>query len=208
MPARLPTQRKTPFAIDPRPLDECATSMAGLLAFSRVLRSLQVPGLIEANLPLKERQRGQAVAEYVEAILLLQLAGGTCPEDMSRFQAEAALQRGLGFAFPTPSAVRKFLNRFDDPHLAALRPSRKRQRSFIVPRSEAVQGLQRVQQGTVHQIARRYQQQQHAQTIATIDADATIIESHKRSAFPHYEGGRGYQPLVAVWAEPNPDLLT
>ena len=34
-----------------------------------------------------------------------------------------------------------------------------------------------------------------------MDQDATIIESHKRAALPHYEGGRGYQPLVAVWAE-------
>lgn len=203
MPARLPTQRKTPFAIDPRPLDECATSLAGLLAFSRVLRSLQVPGLIEANLPLKERQRGQAVAEYVEAIILLQLAGGTCPEDMTRFRTEAALQRGLGFEFPTPSAVRKFLSRFHDPRLESLRPSRNRQRSFIVPCSEAIEGLQRVQQGTVHQIVRRYKAQKQPQSIATIDADATIIESHKRNAFAHYEGGRGYQPLLAVWAEPD-----
>lgn len=203
MPARLPIQSKTPFAIDPRPLDECATALAGLLAFSRVLRSLHVPGLIEANLPLKERQRGQAVAEYVEAIILLQLAGGTCPEDMTRFGAETALQRGLGFEFPTPSAVRKFLSRFHDPQLEKLRPARERQRSFIVPCTEAIQGLQRVQQGTVHEIARRYKAQQRAQCIATIDADATIIESHKRNAFPHYEGGRGYQPLLAVWSEPD-----
>ena len=201
MPARLPTQRKTPFIIDPRPLDECATAFAGLLAYSRALRSLQVPGLVEANLLLKERERGQAVAEYVEAIVLLQLAGGTCPEDLTHFRAEAALQRGLGFAFPTPSAVRKFLGRFHDPRLDLLRPNRQRQRSFIVPSSAAVQGLQRVQEGTVHQIVRRYAAQQRAPSIATVDADATIIESHKRSALPHYEGGRGYQPLLAVWSE-------
>lgn len=201
MPARLPTQRKTPFAIDPRPLDECATALAGLLVCSRALRSLQVPGLVDANLALKERHRGQAVAEYVEAIVLLQLAGGTCPEDMARFRSETALQRGLGFEFPTPSAVRKFLNRFDDPQLEALRPARQRQRSFIVPASEAVQGLQRVMQGAVHQIVRRYLAQRRPQSIATVDADATIIESHKRTALPHYEGGRGYQPLLAVWAE-------
>jgi len=37
--------------------------------------------------------------------------------------------------------------------------------------------------------------------IATVDQDATIIESHKENALSHYEGGRGYQPMVAVWAE-------
>ena len=34
-----------------------------------------------------------------------------------------------------------------------------------------------------------------------MDQDATIIESHKEKALAHYEGGRGYQPMVAVWAE-------
>jgi hypothetical protein len=36
---------------------------------------------------------------------------------------------------------------------------------------------------------------------ATLDLDATIIESHKRDALPHYKGGRGYQPTAVVWAE-------
>jgi hypothetical protein len=34
-----------------------------------------------------------------------------------------------------------------------------------------------------------------------VEGDATIIESHKREAQPHYEGGRGYQPVVAYWVE-------
>jgi hypothetical protein len=37
--------------------------------------------------------------------------------------------------------------------------------------------------------------------VATVDQDATIIESHKQAAYSHYEEGRGYQPMVAVWAE-------
>ena len=38
-------------------------------------------------------------------------------------------------------------------------------------------------------------------TRATIDHDGTIIEAHKRDAKVAYEGTRGSQPLVAVWAE-------
>jgi hypothetical protein len=33
--------------------------------------------------------------------------------------------------------------------------------------------------------------------------DATVIESWKREAKPTYEGGSGYQPMVALWAEMN-----
>src|SRR2546428_14186221 len=47
----------------------------------------------------------------------------------------------------------------------------------------------------------RLVQQGQPQRIATIDQDATIIESHKQAAYYHYEEGRGYQPMVAVWAE-------
>lgn len=34
-----------------------------------------------------------------------------------------------------------------------------------------------------------------------MDQDATIIESHKQQALRTYEGERGYQPMLAVWAE-------
>lgn len=55
--------------------------------------------------------------------------------------------------------------------------------------------------GQFRRIAKRYAARGQAQRIATIDLDATIIESHKASALRHYAGGRGYQPMVAVWAE-------
>src|SRR5258708_6328150 len=39
------------------------------------------------------------------------------------------------------------------------------------------------------------------QKIATVDQDTTIIESRKQEALHTYEGPRGYQPMLAVWAE-------
>src|SRR5262249_44434616 len=39
------------------------------------------------------------------------------------------------------------------------------------------------------------------QRIATVDQAAMIIESHKRQALRTYEGMRGNQPMLAVWAE-------
>ena len=35
----------------------------------------------------------------------------------------------------------------------------------------------------------------------TLDVDAHLVESRKRTALPTYEGYRGYQPLLAQWAE-------
>lgn len=201
MPARIPTQYKSPFAIDPRPLDEMASPHAGLLASSRAFRSLKLPALIEANLHLKQRQRGPSDAQYIETLVLLQTFGGDCPEDVFRLAGDVCLERGLGFAIPKVGAVRSFMNRFHDEELAKSRPSREVQKSFIMPSSVPVQGLQNVQVGMVRHIARLYKEQGRAIRIATVDQDATIIESHKDGALPHYEGGRGYQPMVAVWAE-------
>jgi Transposase DDE domain group 1 len=201
MSARLPTQAKSPFVLDARPLQEMSSPHAGLLATSRAFRSLQLPGLIAANLLLKQRQRGYAEAEFIEALVLLQTAGGDCPEDIQLLTGDSCLDRGLGFAIPKVSALRTFLERFHDADLEEARPPRAQQKSFILPSSRAVQALQQVQAGGVQQIAKLYAQQGRSLTIATVDQDATIIESHKQAALPHYEGGRGYQPMVAVWAE-------
>jgi hypothetical protein len=201
MSARLPLQAKTPFVLDPRPLEEAASPHAGALATSRVFRSLGLPDLIAANLPLRKRQRGFDESQMIESITLLQTIGGDCPEDIRLLVQDPCLERGLGYRPPKATALRGFLERFHDEKLEALRPPRSEQKSFIVPSSEPVQGLQNVQAGVVRRIARRYAEQGQAQRIATIDQDATIIESHKAAAQAHYEGGRGYQPMVAVWAE-------
>src|SRR5208282_648103 len=201
MSARLPLLRKTPFVLDPRPLEEATSPHAGLLSVSRAYRSLGLPALIEANLPLRKRQRGHGEGEMVESGILLQIVGGECPEDIHLLANDSCLERGLGYCPPKATALREFLELFHDKDLEKLRPARAEQKSFIFPASQAIQGFQQVLAGSVHQIAKRYAQQGQPQRIATVDQDATIIGSHKRSALWHYEGGRGYQPMVAVWAE-------
>lgn len=201
MSARLPLQAKTPFVLDPRPLEEASSPHAGALALSRVYRALGLPSLVAANLRLRQRQRGFDESQMVETILLLQTIGGDCPEDVRLLAEDPCLERGLGYTPPKATALRTFLERFHDEKLEALRPARQEQKSFIVPSSDPVQRLQDVQAGAVRRIAKHYAEQGQAQRIATIDQDATIIESHKAAALAHYEGGRGYQPMVAVWAE-------
>lgn len=42
---------------------------------------------------------------------------------------------------------------------------------------------------------------QKPQRIATLDFDATVIHSSKRSAKRAHDGERGYQPVLVPWAE-------
>jgi len=201
MPAPIPLLNKSPFAFDPRPLEEMGSSHAGLLATSRALRSLNLGGLVSANLQLKNRQRGFSEGQMVESLVLLQTLGGDCPDDIAMLEEDPCLVRGLGYTPPKASAARAFLNRFHDEELAALRPPREVQKSFILPASAPQQGLDRVLAGMVGKIARLFKKNGQEQRIATVDQDATIIESHKKSALSHYDKGRGYQPMVALWSE-------
>ena len=192
---------KTPFQLDTAPLREAASPHAGALATSRVFRSLGFPDLISDHLQLRERRRGFSEDQMIETILMLQTIGGDCPDDVHLLAADTCLERGLGYQPPKPTALRGFLDRFHDQSLEQQRPAREQQLSFIVPSSAPVQGLQQVLAGGVHRIAALYEQHGQRLSIATIDQDATIVESHKKAAYAHYQGGRGYQPMIALWAE-------
>jgi hypothetical protein len=201
MSARLPILHKTPFVLDPRPLAEASSPHVGALAVSRAFRSLGMPDLLIANLKLRKRQRGFSEGQMIESVVLLQTIGGECPEDIRLLAQDPCLERGLGYRPPKVTAVREFLELFHDETLEELRPSRDEQKSFILPSSGPVAALSQVQSGCVRRIAKLYEQQGQSQGIATIDQDATIIESHKQAALAHYDDGRGYQPMVALWAE-------
>src|SRR5271154_4984036 len=112
MSARLPLLHKTPFVLDPRPLEEATSSHAGLLSVSRAYRSLGLPALIEANLPLRQRQRGFSEGQMIEASILLQIVGGECPEDIHLLAHDSCLERGLGYCPPKATALREFLELF------------------------------------------------------------------------------------------------
>ena len=69
-----------------------------------------------------------------------------------------------------------------------------RQASYIPEETAALRGWAAVNRDVVMEFGRRTKDQ-----IATIDLDATIIESWKREAPPTYKGFTGYQPMLAVW---------
>jgi hypothetical protein len=192
---------KTPFAIDPHPLAGACSARAGLSAVSRVFRSLNLPGVCEANLGgLKARKRGLEAGAMIESLLLLHAAGGDCMDDMDRLGEDQGLSRMLGYPLPASRSVRDFLERFHDPARvgeAERRAQGQQQLAFIPEPTEALEGLARLLTASARNAARAM----GPWTIATVDEDATLIESHKRTAKTTYEGYRGYQPMLSVWAE-------
>ncbi len=69
--------------------------------------------------------------------------------------------------------------------------------SYIPSGSETLRGLAQVNQDLVQAVGRRCADQR----AATIDVDATVIESWKREAQVACQGQTGYQPVLALWPE-------
>ena len=165
----------------------------------QTFRTLGLSASIERNVVVKERARGFNESEVVESLVLLHAAGGDCVDDLRRLKADEGLEVMLGHAIPSPEMVRGFLERFhSNDAIETAKAQRKPEQIAFIPKETApLDGLARVNDDLVREVGRRVPEQR----IATVDADATIQESRKREALPHYEGGRGYQPQVAVWAE-------
>jgi hypothetical protein len=122
-------------------------------------------------------------------------------QDMEQLRNDSSVTKMLGYAAPSERCVADFLESFHDPEkVAQARAEAQRQQrlSFIPKETPALVGLADVARGVVRAIVARSDQ---PATRATVDQDATIIESHKREAQWTYEGTRGYQPMLAVWAE-------
>lgn len=194
-----PAEGEFLFEIDPEPLEESLTAYAGVPLLLRTARSLDVPGSVRRHVSFKQRQRGLDEASYVESFLVLNAVGGGCLEDFDRLREDAGLKQMLGHEMPSPEAARKFLYQFHDAEKVtqAQRELPAGQVSYIPEESIALRGLAQVNQDLVQRIGQRCPEQK----IATIDLDATVIESWKREAQATYQGGKGYQPMLALWAE-------
>jgi hypothetical protein len=198
-PKRSPAEGELPFEYDWEPAEEVLTAYAGVPLSVRAIRSFDVPGSVKRHLHLKQRQRGFDEATYVESFLVLNALGGDCLEDFDRLREDAGLGEMLGHELPSPEAARKFLYAFHDEERIEQAQAELPvgQVSYIPSESEALRALAQVNQELVQTIGRRCAEQK----IATVDLDATVIESWKREAKPTYEGCTGYQPMLALWAE-------
>lgn len=195
-----PTQQPLGFDYDEGHNEQKLTAWAGIPLLLQAFRSLDLPRSVERNVRIKQRQRGLDEASYVESFVILNAAGGECLEDFAHLRQDG-LKDLIGHDLPSPEAARKFLYQFHDEELIEQAQQRllPNQTSYIPEETAALQGLGQVNTDVVRELAKRGEPQK----IATIDLDSTVIESWKQQAQPTYQGGRGYQPMLAVWAEMN-----
>ena len=171
------------------------TPHAGVALFLELGRRSGVIAAAERHLPAKKSAKGLRQGELVEAFVLLSALGGECLDDFAGLRRDRGLAALLGYDLPAAATARQWLERtFHEPARLEARPT---QGSFIPAEAVGLAGLREV----VRHSARTYVAAVQPGPEVTLDVDAHLVESSKRSALPTYEGYRGYQPLLVAWAE-------
>ena len=116
--------------------------------------------------------------------MLLLAAGGQCMDDLKVLRADGALRRLLGgFQFVLPDAFRRFLYLFHDQgkiEAAKKKAAEADQKAYIPQENEALEDLARVNTALVRAVAAHGKGRR-----ATLDHDATVIDSHNAEALWH-----------------------
>lgn len=192
------------------------TALSGLAPFLDLAVGSGLAGSMRRNLSACGEQ-GWTDEQTVMSLLLLNLAGGECVDDLEHLNADEGFgkllrwcenhglprrvrremkkrwRKGRERSVVSPSVARRYLSAFHDESQERLREAGK---AFIPKPNEHLLGLRRVNAefvGFVQGCSRRL--------LATLDLDATLVETSKRDALFCYKHFRAYQPLNVWWAE-------
>ena len=210
------TQGLLPFQYESEAGEAGLTGLAGLPLYLELWRAAGLEQSVARHVAVSGSQ-GWSDRQMVSALVLLNLAGGEGLDDLDRLEADGGLCRLVRAAdahgrtrrerraearrwrrqrsrtLPSPHATGRWLTGFHD---AGEEARREAGRAFIPASSEGVAGLWRVNGDLLQAV-----QAQHPAAQATLDMDATLVETHKRAALYCYKHFKAYQPLNTWWAE-------
>lgn len=193
------------------------TALAGLPVYLELAQVMGITKSVREHVTARNGTQGWTDVQVVMGIILLNLAGGDCIDDLDRLEKDegfsAILRRAELHHLPRPqrrelerrwrkareravpssSAAGRYLDKFHDPDQEALREDGK---AFIPKPNDNLRGL-----SLVNRDFATFLQSQSPQKEATLDVDATLVPTHKSTALYSYKGYKAYQPLNVWWAE-------
>jgi len=191
------------------------TALAGLPVYLDLASVLGLGDHIRTHLQVKAQ--GWTDEQMILSLILLNLAGGDCVDDLKILEKDEGFCKVLGRvetkglarqqrrtrerrwrkeqhrSVPSPSAVFRYLEAFHNPDEEK---KREKGKAFIPAPNQQVQGLVRVNRDFVASVQKR-----HPLPDATLDMDATLVATEKVDALFGYKGYRAYQPFNVWWAE-------
>ncbi len=204
--------------------DSGMTAWAGLPLFLDLAQAAGLWDSVARHVKVREPRAGAwSDTQVVMTLLLLNLVGGTCVDDVRILDGDAGLGEVLHRAeavaltrqqrralkkkrrkeekqgrrprnFPSPSSIFRYLAGFHDPEQERLRGHAEK--AFIPKANAHLEGLSRVNADFV-----AFVQERSPESRATLDTDATLGQTDKRDALFCYKGFQAYQPLNNYWAE-------
>lgn len=200
------------------------TALGGLPVYLDLAQVLGLSESVDRHLKVRTEGRGFTDSEVVMSLILLNLAGGDCVEDIRVLERDEGFCRvlrrtqttGLKWkersaherrfrkerkrTFPSPSSIFRYLEAFHD---AEEEKRRKPGEAFISSANEHLRGF-----GQVNADFLAFMQRHTPQRTATLDMDATLVETNKSDVLFCYKGYRAYQPFNTWWAEQGVVLHT
>jgi hypothetical protein len=184
---------RLPFEIDDAVDPSFVTGRAGVPLVIELFRQLGVAATINAEVALKQRQRGLPPSQVIESLIALWASGGDRCQDLAMRRKDEALATLLRHPLPAATTMRDFLEAF---HVEGGPRWTAGPAATIPLESAPLAGLGRANRTLVAGLQRGARER-----TATLDVDATLVESHKDAATVAYDGTRGYQPVLVLWAE-------
>lgn len=182
-----------PWDIENEKVDNGLTAYAGLPVVIEAWYALGMDKACQKHLRLRTRQSKLTDAQWAEVLTTLLLAGGRTVEDLEPLKSDAGLVRLWPLLKKaSPRSALNFLHRFHNSEMTKSRQGK----AHIHKEEKNLRGLGEVNRHLLEQL-----QEKAWEPEATIDVDASIHESSKREALWTYEGVKGYQPVIAYWAE-------
>lgn len=195
------------------------TAFAGLGLYLDVLHAAGVPAAADREIGVRDGQ-GYRDGQMLATLVLLNVAGGEGVRDVEALEEDDGLaelmrraeRHGLGRqegqgeerrwrkartrTFPSQSAIFRYLAAFHDEAQEERRAAEGAPLAFIPAPNSPLQGLRRLNQRFV-----AWAQSAQPERTATLDMDATLVETGKREALYGYKGYKAYQPFQVYWAE-------
>jgi len=159
---------------------DCLTSRSGLVAYFEAAIKFGLTEKIREIFPRPGSNRGHNAHDIIMSLILTLLAGGQHMNDIRKIAQDTALLKLCGIKkVPSPDAAARFLKKTGNLRLVNF---------LIAYLNKKILG-------------------RTPSNMLTVDIDATLIASDKRTAAMTYEGFRGYCPMLTFEASSGLCLL-
>ncbi len=213
------SQGVLPFKYEEEKTQSGMTALAGLPVYLDLAKVVGLSKSIQKYLKVRENSQGWTDSQMVMSLILLNLAGGDCIDDLKILEADEGfcqvlrksemhglrrkVRRSLERRWrkekkrtvPSPSAAFRYLSKFHDTKQEKIR-KQTTVKAFIPAPNAHLKGLMQTNKDMSACLNTA-----NPNKTATLDMDATLAETNKKNALYCYKGFKSYQPLNTWWHE-------